>query len=189
MSIRSLRGGAVAGRLVIALAVSSVAASHALADWAIWHGAEKLLQFPATTGKVARVPAEAISHGFSATLQLECFNHPELSGWTLGVILSRETRPGAMGYRYRLDNQPAVVVSPGTRTSLKSHALSPFPGGLKSGKTFRLELTPASGPTLSFDFDVRGAGKAMDAVGCNAPRVKEDRPSARPPMPLSSPLR
>lgn len=137
----------------------------AAADWTVIHGARKVLGFP-PTGTVARVPATAPSHGFSASLQIECFDHPEVGGRVLGVILSRETAPGFLAYRYQLDDAPAIVRPPEVRTSLTSHALTPFPAGLSGAQRLDLVLTPASGPALSFRFDVRGADRAIRAIPC-----------------------
>jgi len=164
----SMREIILSGGLILACLVPS--SSGASAEWKLGEGRKAFSSFAPITGTLATVPAKAPSQGVTARLQLECFTHPELSGLYFGVILSKETTPGFMGWRFQYDDGPVVERKPSPRLSLTNTALGDRSSdelkGLLKAKRLRLTLLPPRSPDLKYEFDVLGAEKAAAALGC-----------------------
>lgn len=156
-------------RVLLSVTVALLTVS-AHAAWKVENGRKVLSMRDDPVGLVARLPAEAASHGVTAYLQVECFRHPQLSGKMLGIVLSKETKPGPIAWRYKFDERPAVSRGPYTRTSLKviglGDATSEELKGTLTAKRLMLTLLPAAGEELTFSFDLSGASAAARAVPC-----------------------
>jgi hypothetical protein len=143
----------------------------AFAEWKVERGPRGLGFSGTPPGPVAKASAKAPSGGVSAFLQVECFENPHLTSRMLLVVLSKETAPGAIAWRYQLDDQPPVQRGPHTRTSLKIISLGDSSNDpLKEfarTKRLRLTLLPMKSEELSFDFDISGADNAIKAIPCN----------------------
>jgi hypothetical protein len=153
------------------VAVSLIAASStASAAWKVEKGQKAFSTFPPVVSTIATVPAKAPFQGVTARLQVECFTHPQLSGLSFGVVLSKGTVPGALGWRYQYDDSPPVQRGPFSRTSLTSISLGDAASaelkGLPAARRLRLTLLPAGGGELPYDFDVTGAAQAIKSVPC-----------------------
>lgn len=149
----------------------------ALADWKVeQQGAKVMSHRNDPVGAIAKLPAKAPSRDITAYLQVECFEHPPLSGKHVGVVLSRPTRPGPITYRYKFDDAAPVQRGPYSRTSLAvvglGDAASEEFKGLSKAKRLQLTLHPSQGPEFNFDFDLSGSVSAIDAIPCkeNGPR-------------------
>jgi hypothetical protein len=121
-------------------------------------------------GIVAKLPAKAANDGVSAHLQIECFEHPELTTRTLNLIVSKQSAPGPIGWRYQFDDRPAIERGPFSRISLTMTSLGDSSSeefkGLATAQRLRVTLLPTKGAQWSFDFDISGAQAAISAVPC-----------------------
>jgi hypothetical protein len=138
--------------------------------WKVERG-RKVMSLPDDpVGTIAKLPAKNSSRGVSAFLQLECFQHPDLSGMSVGIVMSKPTAAGPLGWRYKFDDQPAVTRGPYTRSSLTVTSLGDASSnefkGLTKAKKLQMTILPPSGNELTFDFDVSGAAQAIKAIPC-----------------------
>lgn len=143
----------------------------ALAEWKIETSGQKLMSLREDrVGTIAKLAAKAPSHGVSAFLQIECFVHPDVGGRTFGIVLSKPTTTGPLGWKYQFDDGPVIQRGPFTRLSLTVTTLGDFTQdefkGLAHAKRLRLTLLPRASEALSFDFDVGGAAEAINKVPC-----------------------
>jgi hypothetical protein len=143
----------------------------ALAEWKVEQQGTKVMSHRYDpVGTIARLPAKAPSRDVTAYLQVECFEHPPLSGKHFGVVLSKATTPGPITYRYKFDDAAPVQHGPYSRTSLAVVSLGDAASeefkGLSKAKRLQLILFPRQGPELTFDFDLSGGASAIDAIAC-----------------------
>jgi hypothetical protein len=132
---------------------------------------KKLSPFPPLTGQIATLPAQVPFNGITAKLHVECFTHPDLTGLSFGVLLSRDPPNGAMGWTFQYDNAAPITRGPSTRVLPPNYiglgdASSAELSGLMTAKHLHLVLKPASGPALPFDFEVNGAAAAIKKIPC-----------------------
>jgi hypothetical protein len=154
----------------------------ALAEWKLEQQGTKVMSLRNdsaygirnTVFTIAKLTAKAPSRGVTAYLQVECFEHPELTGRTFGIVLSKGTTPGPIAYRYKFDDDAPVQRGPYSRTSLTvvtlGDAASEELKGLSKASRLQLTLLPAQSPELTFDFDVSGAASAINAIPCKEER-------------------
>jgi hypothetical protein len=145
--------------------------SNAEAAWKIERTNKIMSTFPPPTGVVAMLPSKASLKGVTASLRLECFTHPKLTGIQYGVVLSKKPPNGFMAWRYQYDGKPAVQTKPYSRSLppeviTLGDASSDEVKQLSGAKLLKLTLLPADGSQLSYEFDVTGAADAIKAVGC-----------------------
>jgi hypothetical protein len=157
-------------RSAVCLVFILFATTTASAQWKVENG-KKISKFPPLTGEIATLSANAPAKGFSARLHIECFTHHELTGLSLGILLSKNPPDGPMGWTYRFDDQSAVRRRPTSRMLPANYihlgdASSVELQGLRTAAKLRLTLQPATGGTLPFDFDLRGAAAAIQKIGC-----------------------
>jgi len=143
----------------------------ALAEWKVEQQGTKVMSHRNDpVGTIARLAAEAPSRDITAYLQVECFEHPPLSGKHFGVVLSKATTPGPIAYEYKFDDAAPVLRGPYSRTSLTVVSLGDAESkefkGLSKAKRLQLTLLPRQGPKLTFNFDCRGGASAIDAIPC-----------------------
>lgn len=140
------------------------------ASWKMQTGHKAFSSFAPVISTIATVDAKAAASGITARLQIECFTHPQLSGLSFGVVLSKGTAPGPIGWRYQYDDATAVKRGPFSRISLTSISLGDASSAelknLPGAKRLRLTLLPAQGSELSYDFDVAGAAEAIKSIPC-----------------------
>jgi hypothetical protein len=162
------RGIVLAKSLVIVAIFFWLNVAHAA--WSISEG-KKISPFPPLTGKIATLPAKGPFNGMTAKLYVECFTHPELTGLSFGILLSKSPPNGYMGWTYQYDDAVPVQRGPFSRAlpvnfiSL-GDATSGELKGLLTAKRLHLILQPASGGALPFDFDVVGAAAAIAKIPC-----------------------
>ncbi len=142
----------------------------AFAGWKVEYGPKVMSLRDDPVGTIARLPAKAPYYGISAFLQIECFVHPEVGSRTLGIVLSKPTTTGALGWRYQFDDGPVIQRGPFSRVSLTVISLGDATQdefkGLAHAKRLRLTLLPRQSAELPFDFDVTGAAEAINKVPC-----------------------
>jgi hypothetical protein len=145
--------------------------ANVLAEWTIETGRKGFSSFPPVIGALATTPAKSPLRGVTARLQIECFTHPQLTGLTFGIVLSKAPPNGGMAWRYKYDEALEVQRGPFSRL-LPPNAISLGDGssgelkGLRTARRLRLTLVPASGPELTYDFDVSGASNAIRKIPC-----------------------
>jgi hypothetical protein len=153
-------------RALICLSALLWLSHSAAADWHINSSKNPMTD---REDKIASVPSKAESHGILAFLQIECL--PTIGGRIVSVVLSQAMTQGRIGLNFRIDDAPVEPRVLPVGTSLRSIALHGLDEKqLASAKRFRLQLFPAGGPELFYDFDVVGAGKAMTALSCKQHR-------------------
>lgn len=143
----------------------------ALAEWKVEQQGTKVMSHRNDPiGTIARLAAEAPSRDITAYLQVECFEHPPLSGKHFGVVLSKATTPGPIAYEYKFDDAAPVLRGPYSRTSLTVVSLGDAESkefkGLSKAKRLQLTLLPRQGPKLTFNFNLSGGASAIDAIPC-----------------------
>jgi len=101
----------------------------ALAEWKVEQQGTKVMSHrDDPVGTIARLAAEAPSRDITAYLQVECFEHPPLSGKHFGVVLSKATTPGPIAYEYKFDDAAPVLRGedrPGRSTLVAGGASAP----------------------------------------------------------------
>lgn len=143
----------------------------ALAEWKVEQQGTKVMSHSNDPiGTIARLAAEAPSGDITAYLQVECFEHPPLSGKHFGVVLSKATTPGPIAYEYKFDDAAPVLRGPYSRTSLTVVSLGDAESkefkSLSKAKRLQLTLFPRQSPKLTFNFDLSGGASAIDAIPC-----------------------
>lgn len=143
----------------------------AFAEWKIETGKKAFSSFAPNVSTIATLPAKAPFHGVSARLQIECFTHPQLTGLSFGIVLSKAPPNGFMAWRYQYDDAPPLKRGPYSRTLPATSislgdASSGELKGLRNAKRLRLTLLPADGSELPYDFDVTGAENAIKSIPC-----------------------
>jgi hypothetical protein len=158
-------------RILFGCIVLSLATTSASAAWKVETGRKVMSMREDPVGRIATLLAKNASHSSTARLQIECFVHPQLHGISLGIVLSKPTAPGALGWRYSFDGAVDAKEGPYSRTSLTVVALSDARGamfkGIRRAKMLKLTLLPASGPQLQYEFDVSGAQGAIERLSCH----------------------
>jgi hypothetical protein len=144
--------------------------SLALAAWKLEQGKKVSALRDDKVGMIAKLPAKASPKGVSAHLQIECFEHPQLTVRTVSLVTSKATAPGPLGWRYQIDDKAAIQRGPYSRTSFTVTNMGDSSSdefkGLANAQRFQVTLLPSQGAQWSFDFDVTGARAAIDAVPC-----------------------
>lgn len=149
--------------------------SPALAEWKVENGRKAFSSFAPATGAIVTSPAKAPYRGVTARLQIECFTHPELTGLSFGIVLSKEPPNGFMAWQYQYDENAAVKRGPYSR-ALPATSISLGDGesgelkGLRKAQRLRLTLLPADGSQMPFEFDVAGADAAIKTIPCKGNR-------------------
>ena len=142
----------------------------AFAEWKVESGAKVSSLRSEQVGIVATLLAKAAFKGVSAYLQVECFEHPEMTARNVSLVTSEATASGLLMLRYQLDDSPARQRGPYSRLSLKVTALGDSSSeefkGLYTAQRFRAGLMPTKGPQWSFEFDLSVAPQAINAVPC-----------------------
>ena len=140
------------------------------AEWKVERGTKVGSLRNHRVGIIATLPATATFDGVSAYLQVECLEHPEVTTRIVNLVTSKDTAPGLMMWRYQLDDNPPTQHGPYSRLSLKVIGLGDSSSdefeGLLTGRRLRVTLMPTTGPQWSFEFDLRGAPQAINAVSC-----------------------
>jgi hypothetical protein len=140
------------------------------AEWKVERGTKVGSLRSHQVGIIATLPATATFDGVSAYLQVECLEHPEVTTRIVNIVTSKDTAPGLMMWRYQLDDNPPTQHGPYSRLSLKVIGLGDSSSdefkGLLTGRRLRVTLMPTTGPQWSFEFDLRGAPQAINAVPC-----------------------
>jgi PAS domain S-box-containing protein len=140
------------------------------AEWKVERGTKVGSLRNHQVGIIATLPATATFDGVSAYLQVECLEHPEVTTRIVNLVTSKDTAPGLMMWRYQLDDNPPTQHGPYSRLSLKVIGLGDSSSdefeGLLTGRRLRVTLMPTTGPQWSFEFDLRGAPQAINAVSC-----------------------
>ena len=140
------------------------------AEWKVERGTKVGNLRNRQVGIIATLPATATFDGVSAYLQVECLEHPEVTTRIVSLVTSKDTAPGLMMWRYQLDDNPPTQHGPYSRLSLKVIGLGDSSSdefkGLLTGRRLRVTLMPTTGPQWSFEFDLRGAPQAINAVPC-----------------------
>ena len=173
------RGRAIALRDAVARKMSpeEIARTQALAhdweagtEWKVERGTKIGSLRNQQVGIIATLPAKAAFQGVSAHLQVECFEHPGVTARIVNLVTSKDTAPGLMMWRYQLDDRPPMQRGPYSRLSLKVIGLGDSSSdefkGLLTARRLRVTLMPTTGPQWSFEFDLRGAPQAINAVPC-----------------------
>jgi len=141
-----------------------------LAEWKVERGTKVSSLRNYQVGIIATLPATATFDGVSAYLQVECLEHPEVTTRIVNLVTSKDTAPGLMMWRYQLDDRPPMQRGPYSRLSLKVIGLGDSSSdefkGLLTARRLRVTLMPTTGPQWSFEFDLRGAPQAINAVPC-----------------------
>ena len=141
-----------------------------LAEWKVERGTKVGSLRNHQVGIIATLPATATFDGVSAYLQVECLEHPEVTTRIVNIVTSKDTAPGLMAWRYQLDDRSPTQRGPYSRLSLKVIGLGDSSSdefkGLLTARRLRVTLMPTTGPQWSFEFDVRGAPQAINAVPC-----------------------
>jgi hypothetical protein len=163
-------------KIALAVAMALFWTSIAQAAWTVREG-KKISPFPPLTGQIATLPAKAPFNGMTAKLHVECFTHPELTGLSFGILLSKNPPNGFMGWTYQYDDAPPVKQGPFSRALPPNYislgdATSGELKGLRTAKRLHLVLQPANGGALPFDFDVTGADVAFAKIPCKEFRRK-----------------
>ncbi len=158
---------------VVALACLSNAAA---AGWMVKNGRKLMSMQGDPTGLIAVLPAEKTPAHITAYLQVECFRHPELSGKVIGIVTSKPSAPGFIGWKYQFDNEKAVQRGPYSRMSLTVTSLGDTSSdeykGIMLTKNLRLTLLPVNGPPWTFEFNLTGAATAINRIPCVEKRVR-----------------
>ena len=140
------------------------------AEWKVERGTKAGNLRDHQVGIIATLPATATFDGVSAYLQVECLEHPEVTTRIVNIVTSKDTAPGLMMWRYQFDDRPPMQRGPYSRLNLKVIGLGDSSSdefkGLLTARRLRVTLMPARGPQWSFEFDLRGAPQAINAVPC-----------------------
>jgi PAS domain S-box-containing protein len=140
------------------------------AEWKVERGTKVGSLRNHQVGIIATLPATATFDGVSAYLQVECLEHPEVTTRIVNIVTSKDTAPSLMAWRYQLDDRPPTQRGPYSRLSLKVIGLGDSSSdefkGLLTARRLRVTLMPTTGPQWSFEFDLRGAPHAINAVPC-----------------------
>ena len=122
------------------------------AEWKVERGTKVGSLRNHQVGIIATLPATATFDGVSAYLQVECFEHPEVTTRIVNLVTSKDTAPGLMMWRYQLDDRPPMQRGPYSRLSLKVIGLGDSSSdefkGLLTARRLRVTLMPTTGPQM-----------------------------------------
>lgn len=147
-------------RAVFALALSIAASAPAGAAWEVIEGKDRL------TDKVARavfVNAAAPDGGVTARVDLQC---TPLVGTFLTLQFSRPLTRHRLSFRYRIDAGEARPRVMDTVRGAAVAGFAPLPD-IARAKRLRVEVFPASGSTLFYEFDLSGFAEARRKLTCD----------------------
>jgi len=142
----------------------------AAAEWKVEEGTKVSDLRSNQAGIIATLPARETVDGVSAYLQVECLEHPKSTARILNIVTSKDAAPGVMMWSYQFDDKPPKRRGPYSRLSSKVTGLGDSSSdefkGLSKARRLRVTLIPTKGPQWSFEFDLRGAAEAINAVPC-----------------------
>ncbi|MGY3449779.1 hypothetical protein [Bradyrhizobium sp. USDA 4353] len=146
---------------VWAFAFVVAAASPTRAEWGVRTYRDKMTD---KTGKYAVLQAKASDRGIAAALEIDCMAGHRPFHLKLSSPLTR----GKVSLNMRVDERkvrPIILNVLSDPHQIAFITAPPF--DLWGRKRFRVQVFPAGGPVLFYDFDLTGIEKAISGLDCN----------------------